>query len=297
MKAKNNTIKPSITTEGLKKLRHPEYLLLGIGTGAIAIHMTLVWKSGNSSLLGTSFLFWMAVCSLIWERRDKLNLTSDLFSSLIGISLIALLLLKSLAMNSFAGFLYISPFLYGLSIGLLASGWRGIKQYSGELLALLSLGAPTLLPFWIKNIAPLTAKMSAFMLWYTGFDVERHGVYIYLPGGSIEVASGCSGIELIFQMLGLSLIFLIMFPQKWQQKIILPTVAALLGFLVNGVRVAVMAVLVANSNGAAKVLEYWHHGDGSLIFSTICVSLFGLFCWCILNQSETNNQNTKSSSR
>ena len=295
MKAKNHTINPKETTEGFSKLRYPEYLLLGIGFGAIAIHLTLVWKSGNSSLLGTGLLFWMAVCCLIWERKEKLDLNSDIFSSLVGIAFISVLLLKSSAMDSFAGFLYISPFFYGFSVALLASGWRGIKQYKGELLALLSLGAPALLPFWVKNIAPWTAKMSAFILWYTGFDVQRSGVYIYLPGGSVEVASGCSGIELIFQMLGLALIFLIMFPQKWQQKIILPTVAALLGFLVNGARVALMAVVVANSDGGAEVFEYWHHGEGSLIFSTICVTLFGLFCWFILNRNSTDNHNTKSS--
>ena len=40
-------------------------------------------------------------------------------------------------------------------------------------------------------------------------------------------------------------------------------------FLVNGVRVALMAVLVALSDGEA--FEYWHLGDGSLIFSAIAV--------------------------
>ncbi|MEM7555159.1 MAG: cyanoexosortase A [Cyanobacteria bacterium P01_A01_bin.84] len=278
----------------IAKLQYPHYWLLAIGAGVIAIHLTLVWKSNNSSLFGTGLLFWMAVSFLIWERRHKLNLRSDIFSSLLGISLIALLLLKSSAMNSFAGFLYLSPFVYALGLGLLASGWRGLKQYSGELIVLLSLGAPTLLPFGVKNIAPFTAKVSAFILWYTGFDVERRGVFIYLPGGSIEVASGCSGIELIFQMLGLALLFLIVFPQKWQQKIILPIVAALLGFFVNGVRVALMAVLVANSNGAPKVFDYWHHGDGSLIFSTISVTLLGLFCWLILEQNQTKHSKTQS---
>jgi exosortase/archaeosortase family protein len=51
----------------------------------------------------------------------------------------------------------------------------------------------------------------------------------------------------------------------------------LLGFIVNGIRVALMAILVASSNKSA--FTYWHGGDGSLIFAIISMVLFGIFCW------------------
>ena len=50
--------------------------LLGIITGLITIHLTLTSRAKDSSLLGTSALFWIAVCYLLWQKRDELNLES-----------------------------------------------------------------------------------------------------------------------------------------------------------------------------------------------------------------------------
>ncbi|MGI2901984.1 cyanoexosortase A [Tolypothrix sp. VBCCA 56010] len=286
----------SIHLTPVSRLKNAQFWLLAIGAGLIAIHITLTWKSNIPSLLGSSLLFWIAVSSLIWEKRHSLNLESGVLPSFLGLSIIAIILFKSASLTSFGGFLFLSPFILALGLALLASGFRGLKQYKGELLALFFLGAPKLLPsFLIKHITLLTAKLAAFILWYTGFEITRSGVNIYLPTGSIEVASGCSGVQIIFQQLGLAIIFILMFPLNRQQKILAPIVAATLGFIVNGVRVAVMGVIVAKGNPEA--FEYWHHGDGSLIFSMIAVIFFGLFCWFILNINETKNKQHKSSIR
>ena len=290
-------MKVKLHNVAIAKLKLPQYWLFGTGIGLIAIHLSLVWKSNNSSLLGTSILFWTAIAFLIWEKRDHLNLESDIFSSFFGMSLIAMLLLKSASMTSFGGFLYFSPSIYAFSCALLASGFKGLKQYGGELLALLVLGLPKLLPISLIDISPITAKVSAFLLWYTGFDVARSGVYIDLSSSSksIEVASGCSGIEQIFHMLGLGILFIIIFPLNRLQRLILPAFAAFIGFIVNAARVALMVVILKEDNQQA--FTYWHHGDGSLIFSTIAVSVFGLFCWFILEQSKSKNRDATPSSK
>jgi cyanoexosortase A len=286
----------SIHLTPVSRLKNAQFWLLAIGAGLIAIHITLTWKSDNPSLLGTSLLFWIAVSSLIWEKRDSLNLESGVLPSFLGLSIIGIVLLKSASITSFGGFLFLFPFIVAVGIALLASGFRGLKQYKGELLTLFFIGAPKLLPsFLISKVTLLTAKFAAFILWYTGFEVTRSGVNIYLPTGSIEVASGCSGIQIIFQQLGLALIFISMFPLNRQQRIVAPIVAATLGFVVNGVRVGLMGVIVAKGNHEA--FDYWHHGDGSLIFSMIGVILFGLFCWFLLNLNETKNKQPKSSIR
>ncbi|NEO89919.1 MAG: cyanoexosortase A, partial [Moorea sp. SIO3G5] len=68
------------------------------------------------------------------------------------------------------------------------------------------------------------------------------------------------------------------------QKIIVPIVAATLGFIVNGIRIAILAHLAAPSSQAA--FEYWHSQSGALIFVMISVILFGTYCLFILQQSE-----------
>jgi cyanoexosortase A len=286
-------MKPTHLTT-LKQLKYPELWLLGIGAGLIAIHLTLTWKSDNSSLLGMSFLFWAAISSQIWEKRHSLNLESGIFSSFLGLLLIGLILLKSASLTSFGVFLYITPFIIAVSLALLASGFKGLTQYKGELIALFCLVAPKVIPSFLTNsISSLTAKFAAFLLWYTGSSVVLSGNIIYLPTGSVEVFSGCSGVEQIFQMLGLAILFLLMFPQNQKQKILVPIVAIFLGFIINSLRVSLMAILVAKQQQEA--FKYWHDGDGSLVFSTIAVLLFGVFCWFLMERSLTNKKDSMES--
>ncbi|MFB2770378.1 cyanoexosortase A [Pelatocladus sp. BLCC-F211] len=274
------------------RLDHPQFWLLIIGSGLISIHLTLSWRSGNSNLLSTSLLFWAAISFIIWEKRDNLSLESGILPSFLGFSLIWIALFKSASMTSFGGFLYVLPFIFGLGLALIASGFRGLNQYTGELITLFSLSVSKLSPEWIiYQLTLLTAKLSAFILWYTGFEVTLSGINVYLPNGSVEVLSGCSGLELISQMLGFAILFLLIFPQNWQQKILVPVVAATVGFIVNAGRVALMAIIVAKDNMDA--FDYWHSGNGSLLFSMISVIIFGSFCWFLIGRNESENQNSR----
>ncbi len=274
------------------RLDRPQFWLLIIGSGLISIHLTLVWRAGNNNLFSTSFLFWAAISLIISEKRDDLSLESGILSSFLGFSLIWIALFKSASMTSFGGFLYALPFVFGLGLALIASGFRGLNQYTGELITLFFLNVSKLLPEWVTyKLTLVTAKLSAFMLWYTGFEVTLSGINVYLPNGSVEVLSGCSGLESISQMLGLAILFLLIFPQNWYQKILVPLVAATVGFVVNSARVALMTVIVAKDKMDA--FDYWHSGNGSLLFSIVSVLIFGLFCWLLIERKESENRNSR----
>ncbi|MFB2894429.1 cyanoexosortase A [Aerosakkonemataceae cyanobacterium BLCC-F50] len=271
----------------IQYLKTFKFYLLGITSGLIAIHLTLTWRAEDSSFWGMSMLFWFAVGSMLWSKRDTFNLDSSAFSSTLGTILIALVLLKSISISGYDPFLRIFPVISGLGIALLASGFQGFKQYWRELLILCFIvPSPGLLSLFI-DISVLTAQFATAVLWYAGFDVSRQGVYVALPTGVVEVYSGCSGIEAILQLLGLSLVFLLMFPTTKIAKIIVPVVAVCIAFVVNGIRVALLAVLSAPISREA--FEYWHKGDGSLVFSTIAVLIFGLFCLFLLRQNQPDD--------
>lgn len=271
----------------LKLVKELKFWLLGIAAGLIALHLHLTMRIGDNDLLGASVLFWIAVSSLLWKKRDRLNLESGIFSTFFGISLIVLVFFKAMHLSSHDSFLRISPFISILGLSLVASGFKGLKQYWQELsiLGFLAIAQGWLLQF---DISELTAKFAAFVLWVLGFQVSRQGLLISLPTGSIEVYAGCSGTGLMLQLVGFAFIFLVMFSTNSKQKILIPLVAALLGFVVNGARVALMAILVALSNQNA--FEYWHKGDGSVIFSMISVMLFGLFCHFFILQKASMNR-------
>jgi cyanoexosortase A len=272
----------------LKHVQEPKYWLLGIASGLIALHLTLTSRTHDTDLFGTMLLFWGVVAFLIWERHESLSFESGIFASFFGSSLIALILVKSSSISGYDFFIRATPFLSGISLALLASGTKGLKQYRQELLILGYTAIPPGLIGVFVDVALLTAKFSAFLLHYLGFEVVRKGVLLILEKGSVEVYHGCSGVNAMLQLLGLALVFLLMFPTTTGQKIVLPFVAIITAFLVNAARVALMAVLVSLSQPEA--FKYWHAGNGSVIFSMIAVFIFGLFCWFAILKDQPPNQ-------
>ncbi|MEM8806977.1 MAG: cyanoexosortase A [Cyanobacteria bacterium P01_G01_bin.38] len=269
------------------RLLRQEYLLLIAGIGLIVIHLTLVSRANDDSLLANSFLYWLAIGSLVWSKRAALRFGSDLLSSLFALSLLGLVLLKSAFMVGYDPFLRVAPFVSALGLALLASGLRGVGQYWKMLLVLVFLTPPPTVLTQIVNLSPVTAKFSAALLWYSGFDVVRQGTYVLLPKGGIEVVAGCSGVENMAHLLGLSVLFLLLFEIRRADRVWVPIVAVMLAYLVNGVRVALMAYLVA-AHGK-NVFEYWHKGEGSLLFSMFTVALFAGFCWFLMCRADSDD--------
>lgn len=266
-------------------LKTPKFWLLAIAGAIAAVHLTLLSRIDNSDIFAMSALFWLATGSLIWDRQDDLQLESQLLPSLVGMGLIGLILLRVSATPDTAFAIWMLP-LIGLSgLGLLASGFKGLRQYWRELLIFGLLAAYPLLQMSLRaiDLSELTAMAAAFNLSYLGFPVVRQGVFIVLPPASrVEVYGACSGLQSILQLLCISVLFLLMFPLKhrWQQ--VVTVIAAIaIAFIVNSFRVSLMAFL--NSGSDKNAFDYWHVGQGSLIFSAIAVFLFGLFCWvCFL---------------
>ena len=275
----------------VKLIKNSPFWLLGIAASLVAINLTLVWKARDIGHLGMSILFWLAVGSLLWEKRHSLSLESGVLPSLLGALLVAWVLLNSASLPDLQysvvhnPFLRISPFISALSLALIASGFRGLKQYWRELTIVFFLGIPSILASFLTNISPFTAKFATFLLWYSGFDVSVKGINIILPTGAVEVTKACSGIESMTYLLGISVICLVMFPPKRSYQIFVPIVALILGFVVNGVRVALMTVLAASDK--LEAFEYWHTREGSLFFGMIAIAIFGLFYAFLLRQDET----------
>lgn len=256
------------------------FCLLGSAACLIGVHLTLVSRTTQLNLFASSLLFWVAIASLVWSKRYTLKVDSDRASTLVGTLLISIVLFRSSVIIGYDPFLRVSPLLSGVGIALLASHFKQVKQYWRELLILCFLvPSPGALAFLI-DISTQTAQFATYILWRLGFLVSRQGTYINLPQGSVEVYPGCSGIESMLHLLGLAVLFLLMFPSTRLQRVLVPFVAIAIGFIINGFRVALMAFLAAYSTH--ENLEYWHIGQGSFIFSMISVSIFGLFCFYLL---------------
>jgi cyanoexosortase A len=271
----------------LKLIQESKFWLLGIAASLMTLSIHLAMRSEFTDLFGTTVLFWVAVSSQLWKKWDTLHLHSGIFSSFFGVSLITLVLFKSQFAYVDESFLRISPSLSLLGFALLASGVKGLKQYWQELFLLGFIAIPQHWLSKLTDLSLLTAKFATFVLRYLGFSAHNEGYLVRLKPSFVEVDSGCSGISLIFQLLGLALIVLVLFTPKKSQIILIPVVAVILAFVINGIRVALMAYL--NTYSEESAFKYWHEENGSLIFSLIGVTIFGLFCNFLLKLHEAEN--------
>lgn len=271
----------------LRSLSLSQSLLLGILSGLVAIHLTLSDRVTDTNFFTLSLLFWMGVLSLLWQRRDRLKLNSSLIPAAIGLLILVVVLLRSVTQPT-TNFLNVSAFFSALGLALLASGFSGLKQFWRELVILFFLGVPKALLWPVLDISAFTAKFATFILWYAGFDVYREEFSVVLPGGAVNVNMGCSGFEGMFYLLGLAIMALLLYPLSGAKQFVVPGVAVILAFIVNGFRVALMALFANAQNQTA--LDYWHVGQGSLIFSFLSVTLFGCFYFLLLRQEPLSTE-------
>lgn len=256
--------------------------LLGLLSAIVILHLSLVFKSDNTDLIGSSLLYWSAAILILRQKQPQFS--SNLISMIAGSLILLSVLSKSASVSGNDLFLRIYPILSIAALTLIASGFKGFKQHWQELLILLIFAIPPGLILLIFDPSPITAKVSALILWSLGFQVSVQGVLVSLPKGSILVYAACAGIATMLQLFGVALMYLFLQPTKSHQKILIPGIALLIAFVINAVRVALMAVLVALGDQAA--FEYWHVGNGSLVFSTIAVVIFCLSSQVLLPHEE-----------
>lgn len=271
-----------------KRLQDSDFYLLVITVGLSALHLLWTWKiSDNFDRMIIDALFWAAIVSLLWRKKDELNLKSDIISSFLGTLLIALVILKSLSLFWFeTTFLRLVPILSFFGVALLASGAKGLKQYWREFLVILLLAFPTgFLNGYLEtytNIEVWTAKVSGFLLWYIGFQAYIEGDTIRLPNGAVEVFYGCTGGQTGLLLLQLSLLFVLTFSLSRRKTLLLPLASVFIAFLMSVIRVGIMAVVVSDR----ETFLFWHDDPGNSIFSTLAILLFGFLCRYML-QSKT----------
>jgi len=280
----------------LKLVNNSKYWLLGIAACLVTIHFYLSSKADDLEAMSLSIIFWGAIISLIWEKKDDLNLESGIFSSLLGSIILILVLFKTTQLSSSGLFLQLFPLICGLGLGLIASGVKRLKQYWQEFILLLVLALPgeRALSYLFEqltsvtiseDLTTLTAKFAAFTLGILGFQVSLDQTDIILSNTVVNVYEGCSGARGMDFLLRLSILILVMFPTDNLRKILAPVAAILVALIVNGFRVTLMSYLA--NTGDNQAFDYWHLGNGSQIFGVIAVVIYGFICFLMLQQNQS----------
>lgn len=293
-----------MTTQDLQPSKIFRNTLLALIASLLTIYMGLLWHYNDTAHLGISGLFILALGMMIYEypKTFKLRTTKGAFvTGMMGVILvlsISTFLLHqqpahqgdTLKAPLIMSLLRLLPTLIAVSIAILARGFSGVRYFWREEILLLALGLPGVLALFLADISPLTAIFSEGLLVAGGFDVVREGVTLGLPGGAVIVYYGCSGMETICYLLSLSVLFLIMFPVSGFRRWMAPVAGVVLAFVINGFRVALMAILWAEND--VERFNYWHVGEGSMIFGLIAVVAFSIFYMFVLQAFEKERSST-----
>lgn len=252
---------------------------MGLGTGLAIVHLILTWQLvKQTDQLVINALFWLAILGTLTRQRCQVG--SDRRACFVGFLLLGLILAKSGSMAQVeAWFVRLFPAFASLGLSFVISGFRLNHQWRAGLLLLPLMIPRSLIEQVVEQLIGgfcqvITAQFTAFMLHYLGFQVMQKGTVITLNQGSVEVLFRCTGIPLLILLAQLALLFLITFPLPQLQQIKILLIATAIAFLLSSLRVALMVVVVSNPTAFA----YWHGGEGSQIFSTGAIGLFGWVC-------------------
>jgi cyanoexosortase A len=228
-----------------------------------------------------------AILFLLWKRRNSLKLESSVVASGLGFILLFLMTFKGLSIFWFEPyFIRIATFGAAIGLALIASGFKGLKQYGAEFFIVLLLCVPSSMIFTrvlqAIDITALTAKFSHLILWYLGFQSIRQGAFIYLPNGGVEILVYCTGLSSSLALLRLAFLCMAVFLKSWTSRFIIGIGAILIGFFLGAFRVILMALIVADRPN----FEFWHGHTGSQVFSTIGILVFGLLANYLITKAD-----------
>ncbi|NJM76668.1 MAG: cyanoexosortase A [Acaryochloridaceae cyanobacterium RU_4_10] len=251
------------------------------------IHASLDIYLGKQAHLIVSIPLWSSIFLLLWDNKQDFKQTQEKISFLAGCLLLAALLVITVARpgEKLIGFFPLFAFLGWF---LVFAGFSQFKTHLKELAILVAFGLPKLVSESAFGLAPLTANFSANILWHLGQSVSLQGVQINVPNGSVEVVPSCSGANLITHMLSVSVMVMCVLPKPQNaHRITLPLIAILLGFVMNGLRVALLALF--SPPQYASLFHYWHGPNGASTIVLLTLLIYSLICFWLLKPLEQNS--------
>ena len=170
------------------------------------------------------------------------------------------------------------PPLAGMALALLAAPANKLRPFLPSL-AVLALfpvvrAVGSLTPLGPLSVA--TAWLTKQMLSVCGYTAVQFGNLVKMQGGGVDVGGACAGLDILLQLLLVAVIFEMAFPirHRWQTGLMI-VVAPLLGMVVNGVRITLLALFITSTLPNRQWwFDFFHDSWGSLLFSGLGMQLF-----------------------
>lgn len=182
-----------------------------------------------------------------------------------------LLLFGMASLNTFSTYFHFSRLFWLSFVGMLAGTIWTIagKQYFKHWLPIFLFsmaaipGTPVSTETWVSTNLQLLSANIATTIAALFVPITSSGTIFYVRDTAFEVAPACSGLPMLSNLLLFVLFWNLLKPSKFMQLILLSLLAAIIALVLNGLRLAIMALVA-----------YWYSADTALAIHTNIEYLF-----------------------
>ncbi|MFN9546477.1 MAG: archaeosortase/exosortase family protein [Cyanobacteriota bacterium] len=249
----------------------------------------------NSQITGnaiTALLVWGGALICMEDQIEDLKPKPSFTSLILGTIMVVYCLYRTSRISNSDSFLYFLAPVAGIGLTLMLTSFREIFRFKESLLILCLLPLFVIIQIIVAtyvtdDLSLLTAKLVLFGLGILGISPTKLvGDTVYTNGGAVQVMHECNGFEMIMQMVITAIIFLVAFPLRSRLgKLVIISSAPSLGFIVNSLRITLLAIFTSlNSATGRNLFDFFHEQAGSLIFSGLAVFIFGYLYLTILER-------------
>jgi cyanoexosortase A len=249
----------------------------------------------NSQITGnaiTALLVWGGALICMEDQLEDLKPNPSFASLLIGTLLVIYSLFRTSTIFNSDSFLYFLVPVSGVGLALMTCPFRELTRFKETLFILCLLPIFVVVQILVAtyvtdDLSVLTAKFVLFWLGVLGISpIQLVGDTVYTSGGAVQVMHECNGFEMIMQMIITATIFLVAFPLRSRLgKAVIVVSAPIIGFIVNSLRISLLAVFTSfDSESGRHLFDFFHEQAGSLIFSGLSVFILGYFYLAILER-------------
>ncbi len=119
----------------------------------------------------------------------------------------------------------------------------------------------------------LSIKVNGILVWVTGIPAYLTGKYIHLPGGTLEIAFGCSGLHFFVVGLALAALYGELAGDSLRRRLFWLGLMGLFALIGNWVRIFVIVIAAYETNMKTYLVTVSHYAFGWAVF----VAFFFLF--------------------
>lgn len=233
-------------------------------------------------------VIWGGAAICIEDQLEHFQVRPSRSSLLAGVLLLAYATWRSCLVLDLDSVVYVLPVIQGIGLVLLARPVRQVFSLKPALIV-LSLFPLQFLVFKLlpeHPISVMTGRLGQWILMLFGVQATAADRILAVGARGVSIQPACSGSGMLAQLAVVAIVFVMAYPiRSVRAKAVFLATAPLLGYLVNALRISLLALIIGSSIPNQKALfDFFHEEWGGLVFSGIAMVILGQMYMMLVNR-------------